>query len=422
MQLIQRLRSHSFFGVLVNFFNLSVFQGAGIVLQFLAIPLITHKYGIAVFGQTVLASSFAVFMGGITNYGTHQTAIKEVATAKDNLSFLSALFYKVLFFRSYAFLLTIPAVLLMWCTYPSIGLWLWLSTLPLILAEVFNPLYFLIGVQKIAFISWGNLLVKLVSLVALFFMPLNTNIAASITLMMGLPVLLYYVVLTIVITKNQRLIFTKPNKNSLLELAKQNFYIMFNGVAVTLQQSIFLFTLAGFVSAQTLGAYGLVDKLVGAVRQLVSSFSNALYPRAAILYNQNVTDWTRFKTQVNKGYSLVFGIVGLVILIGAPQIVWLLTGQAASTAQSVSAIYFMRLFALVPLVIALNANNVLSLLLQNKYAALFYISVLILVATALLSVCIIFTGSTALVGWYPLFIETFCLCIYTYFIRTKQLK
>ena len=157
MQLIQRLRSHSFFGVLVNFFNLSVFQGAGIVLQFLAIPLITHKYGIAVFGQTVLASSFAVFMGGITNYGTHQTAIKEVATAKDNLSFLSALFYKVLFFRSYAFLLTIPAVLLMWVLYPSIGLWLWLSTLPLILAEVFNPLYFLIGVQKIAFISWGNL-------------------------------------------------------------------------------------------------------------------------------------------------------------------------------------------------------------------------------------------------------------------------
>jgi hypothetical protein len=82
----------------------------------------------------------------------------------------------------------------------------------------------------------------------------------------------------------------------------------------------------------------------------------------------------------------------------------------------------MRLFSLVPLVIALNANNVLTLLLQNKYAALFYISVLILVATALLSVCIIFTRNTTLVGWYPLFIETICLCIYTYFIKTKQLK
>jgi O-antigen/teichoic acid export membrane protein len=420
MQLIQRLRSHSFFGVLVNFFNLSVFQGAGIVLQFLAIPLITHKYGIAVFGQTVLASSFAVFMGGITNYGTHQTAIKEVATAKDNLSYLSVLFYKVLFFRSYAFLLSIPAVILMWVLYPSIGLWL--STLPLILAEVFNPLYFLIGVQKIAFISWGNLVVKLVSLVALFFIPLNTNIAASITLIMGLPVLLYYIVLTIVITKNQRLVFTKPSKNSLVQLAKQNFYIMFNGVAVALQQSIFLFTLAGFVSAQTLGAYGLVDKLVGAVRQLVSSFSNALYPRAAILYNQNTTDWTGFKAQVNKGYIVVFGILGVVILIAAPQIVWILTGQSLNSNQALNTIYFMRLFALVPLVIALNANNVLTLLLQNKYAALFYISVLILVATALLSVCIIFTGNTALVGWYPLFIETICLFIYTYFIRTNQLK
>jgi hypothetical protein len=166
----------------------------------------------------------------------------------------------------------------------------------------------------------------------------------------------------------------------------------------------------------------LVDKLVGAVRQLVSSFSNALYSRAAILYNQNIKDWTRFKANVNKGYSIVFGIVGVVILIGAPQIVWLLTGQSLNSNQAINTIYFMRLFAIVPLVIALNANNVLTLLLQNKYAALFYISLLILVATALLSVCIIFTGNTALVGWYPLFIETICLCIYTYFIRTKQLK
>ena len=145
MQLIQRLRSHSFFGVLVNFFNLSVFQGAGIVLQFLAIPLITHKYGIAVFGQTVLASSFAVFMGGITNYGTHQTAIKEVATARDNLPFLSALFYKVLFFRLLAACMLLPIMAGMFFLHTELSYWIWIGTIPLILAEVFNPLYFLIN-------------------------------------------------------------------------------------------------------------------------------------------------------------------------------------------------------------------------------------------------------------------------------------
>jgi O-antigen/teichoic acid export membrane protein len=418
MQLIQRVKSGSFFGVLVNFFNLSVFQGAGMLLQFLAIPLITRKYGIEVFGETVVATSFAVFMGGVTNYGTHQTAIKEVATSVTNKPFLSALFYKVLFFRAYASLLVIPAIAIMYFLYPSMPLWLWVSLLPLVIAEVVNPMYFLIGVQKIEWISWGNLLVKLISLVALWVLPLQTNIAASVNIIMGLPVLIYYTVLSIVIVKKESLHFNKPNNHDLLLLAKQNFYIMFNGVAVALQQSIFLFAVAGFVPPQTLGAYGVVDKLLGAVRQLVSSFSNALYPRAAQLYAVSSSNWFGFKAQVNKGYLVVFGVAAMVIYVAAPQIVWLLTG-AVNTPQAIQTKGFIQLFAAAPLVLALNANNVLTLLLEHKYVALFYISVFILVATALLSCLLIFWGNAWVLGWYPLAIETVCLGIYTYYIKQK---
>jgi O-antigen/teichoic acid export membrane protein len=418
MQPIQRIRSSSFFGVLVNFFNLSIFQGASLLLQFLAIPLIIRTYGMAVFGETVLATSFAVFLGGFTNYGTHQTAIKEVATSINNKPYLAALFYKVLFFRSYAALITLPAIMAMYCLYPSLPVWLWLSIVPLVLAEVFNPLYFLIGIQKIEWISWGNLLVKLISLVALWLLPLHSNIAASINIIMGVPVLCYYAVITIIIIKKEALHFSRPSKNALLQLAKENFYIMFNGIAVALQQSIFLFAVAGFVPPQTLGAYSVVDKLLGAVRQLVSSFSNALYPKAAQLYAASTLKWVVFKTQINKGYAIVFGLAAVVIYVAAPQIVWLLTG-AIHTPQALQTIGFIQLFAAAPLVLALNANNVLTLLLQHKYAALFYISVFILVATALLSALLIFSGSSLVLGWYPFAIEMVCLGIYTYYIQQK---
>ena len=71
------------------------------------------------------------------------------------------------------------------------------------------------------------------------------------------------------------------------------------------------------------------------------------------------------------------------------------------------------------MLLALNANNVLSLLLQKNYKSLFYISILILAVTAGLSFVLVKGFSPEALGWYPLLIETACLFIYSIFIRKK---
>ena len=419
MRIYKRLLNHSFFSILVNFFNLGIFQASSMLLQFLAIPIITRKYGIEVFGQIVLSTSFAVFIAGITNYGTHQTAIKEVAINKNNPNFLSVLFFRILYFRTIASTSIIPGIVFMCWLHPVGSIFLWLSILPVVLAEIFNPLYFLIGYEKIGWISWGNSIAKLVSLLLLVFVPITANFTPIINLMMGMPVLIYYIILCVFIFQKQQLIYSKPTFNALLQLGKENFYIMFNGVAVSLQQSIFLFVIVSFVSAQTLGAYAIIDKLLSACRQLVSSFSSAVYPKAAQLYDNAPLLWTNFKNKIQKGYALFFGIAGLFIIVFAPQIVWILTGNSQLQNAGNQTILFVRFFAFAPMLLALNANNVLSLLLQKKYKSLFYISILILAVTAGLSFVLVKVFSPGALGWYPLLIETACLFIYSIFIRKK---
>ena len=413
---MNQLKRWSFAPILHNFFNLGIFQAASIALQLLVIPIITRKYGIATFGQVALAASFANFISNFSNYGTSQTAIKDVAANTEDKVFLSKLFYKILIFRFLASAIFLPVIGLMLFLHPDMSIWVWIGAIPLILSEIINPLYFLIGKEKIQWISWGNIAVKIIVLLLILFIPLQSQPAAWVNALLGIPVVVYYIFICFYIHGKESLQVMIPSKKSLIHLAKENFYIMFNGTAVSLQQSVFLFTVANYVSANTLGMYALIDKLLGVFRQLISSVSSAVYPQAARLFFQSPIQWFEFKKTLQKMYGILFGTGALVLFFGAKWIVFLITKKDDPTTEM-----FVKMFSLAPLMMALNANNVLTLLLEKRHRTLFIISMIILTITFLISfLFVLFTDHQSL-GWYPLVIESICLLIYLVFTNKKSL-
>jgi len=413
---MNQLKRWSLAPILQNFFNLGIFQAASIALQLLVIPIITRKYGIAIFGQVALAASFANFISNFSNYGTSQTAIKDVAANTDDKVFLSTLFYKILIFRFLASAIFFPVIGLMIFLHPTLSIWVWIGAIPLLLSEIINPLYFLIGKEKIQWISWGNIVVKIIVLVLILFIPLQSQPAAWVNALLGLPVVLYYIFICFYIHHKESLQMMIPSKKSLIHLAKENFYIMFNGTAVSLQQSVFLFTVANFVTANTLGMYALIDKLLGVFRQLISSISSAVYPQAARLFFQSPNQWFEFKKTLQKIYTLLFGIMGVIIFFGAKWMVILITKKDDSATET-----FVQMFSLAPLMMALNANNVLTLLLEKRHRTLFIISMIILTITFLISFSFVHFTNHQSLGWYPLVIEGICLLIYLIFTNKKSL-
>jgi O-antigen/teichoic acid export membrane protein len=413
---MNQLKRWSLAPILHNFFNLGIFQAASIALQLLVIPIITRKYGIATFGQVALAASFANFISNFSNYGTSQTAIKDVAANTNDKNFLSRLFYKILIFRFLASGIFFPVIGLMIFLHPDLSIWVWIGAIPLLLSEIINPLYFLIGKEKIQWISWGNIAVKIIVLVLILFIPLQSQPAAWVNALLGLPVVLYYTFICFYIHHKESLHLMIPSKKSLIHLAKENFYIMFNGTAVSLQQSVFLFTVANFVTANTLGMYALIDKLLGVFRQLISSISSAVYPQAARLFFQSPNQWFEFKKTLQKMYALLFGMMAVVLFFGAKWMVIIITKKDDPATE-----IFVQMFCLAPLMMALNANNVLTLLLEKRHRTLFIISMIILTITFLISFLFVHFPNHQSLGWYPLIIEGICLLIYLIFTNKKSL-
>lgn len=293
-----------------NFFNLGIFQAAGMLLQLLVIPIVNKNYGLATFGEVALASSVGFFLANLVNYGTNQTAIKDVSIHRNNKEKLSVIFSEIFCLRFVIFIIVVTTTTTITMTSRSNYLLLWFSILPLVASEIFNPLYFLIGIEKIQWISWGNIITRTTSLGFILLFPLHQYIAPSLNLLLSLPLLIYYLLISFYVVKRFSLQLSLIRWADLKTKVLENFYVTFNGSSVMLQQSIFMFTVAGTSSPQTLGAYGIIDKLLGAVRQLVSSFSSAIYPRSAQLYQEGRSNWNNFKSKVQKGYTLVFLTLG----------------------------------------------------------------------------------------------------------------
>lgn len=292
-----------------------------------------------------------------------------------------------------------------------------LSVAPLILSEIINPLYFLIGIEKIHWISWGNLFIRLISLLFIFSFPLENSISVYLNLFVGIPLLLFYFIVTIFVIQKSKIKLFAPDYQSLKSDLKNNFFVTFNGNSALMQQSIFLFFVAGLSNPLLLGAYGIIDKLLSATRQIVSSFSLSIYPRAAELHHQEKQQWPSFRRKIQQSYVLVFIIAGMLIYLCAHVIVHTLTKE-----HNEYSIGFVQLFALAPLFLALNANNVIDLLLANKYKEMFYISLMVLFATLMLSYSLTHFDHAMSIGLYPVLIEGACLLIYTIFIRKLNLR
>lgn len=75
--------------ILSNLANLSTIQLSNIFFMMLLFPVLTRLLGIEKFGEVMAANAFAGLAGGLVNYGTIQSSIKEVSNAKNDTLALS---------------------------------------------------------------------------------------------------------------------------------------------------------------------------------------------------------------------------------------------------------------------------------------------------------------------------------------------
>ncbi|ASU33671.1 oligosaccharide flippase family protein [Mucilaginibacter xinganensis] len=402
--------------IISNFFNLSSIQISNILLLILIIPVITRAVGIVEFGIIMFATRFSQFAGAIVNYGTGQSGVRDVAFHINDSKKLSHVFFSTLLIRTIIFVCFLAVMFaLQWFHiryYPYL-----LLSIPIVLAEVFNPLCFFIGAEKLRIFNILNLVSNIASVLGILVFIKSPADAGWVNLILGTSSVIAYFGLLIHLLSKLKVDFYLPSKTELLKIGKDNFYLTVNNLSVNLQQSIIIFALPIWGLERLLGPYSLCDRIIGQCRNLLITISNALYPNAAHLYKQSITSWNVYRKKTKYLLAGVFFTGSLLIFFLADFIVFTLSKEHNTTA-----VLFLKIMALVPTISALNVLNVLDQLLKNHTVYIFRIAIILFIVTLLTTFVLVTIGSDPLIGSFTLIVEACALLMYEYIVNKTSVK
>jgi len=353
--------------IFLNFFRLGLIQFCSLALQFLLIPLVVSRAGIAENGKLLTALSIAGLFSIIINYGTSQSGPLEisennhVADTALNRSPLSLL----LLLRALIFI--VVAVLFMVLHWLGISFAIFLlGVLPILLAEVLNPYLLCIGTNRLDVLVWLNFLGRAMGFLLVYFYWADPAATFWVNAYVGGSLAIVFLLFWVVEFFQGRLRWGLLSQTELYQLLRTNFSLVTSNLLVYLQQSLVLYTIGAVASASVLGIYAIIDKLIWGCRMILISFSGAVFASALVIYKEGQQRWLHFRSQINRLLAGGLLVVGFLLFVMARP----LADFIAKGVDQQTLVMAISLASVIPLITGLNLLNVLELILRKEFVVM----------------------------------------------------
>jgi O-antigen/teichoic acid export membrane protein len=397
-------------------------QLTNLVSQLLMLPiLINHAETIAV-GAYFLVLSFSSLAGIFVNFGTNQATIIELQRANmDGDKYRVASIYANAFaIRLIPMFLCMLVAILLGLTH-SFGHF-FLMSLILIIAEFLSPLFYLIALQQMRYYVLFNFLFKLIAFACIWIFRNESGLVSIAIILPGVSMIVLNILMLIMLRRRDGMPLKFQFNSSTFQTMKVQAPVVANNMTVHLQQSVFLFSISGVASPVFLSAYGFIDKVVGSIRLVVSSYNASFIPIATTAHHTGFGNWKALRNKHNLVITILSLIAAGVLFFFSEEMIKLfLLGGKERSAEFISLSgQLLRMISLVPLLIALNALNIMELLMENRFNDYLMAGVIVLLFSASGAVFTHLGLQPRYLGFYPFYIEAVSLLIYLFFVLRNR--
>lgn len=390
-----------------NLFHLGSVQATNVLLQLILIPLVLKRVGLEANGYVLIALSLSGFISILLNYASNQTGPIDVKLSIGDVVATEKSLAPLFGIRFMFFVLYLVVAIGSYLLHFSFSVFLF-GISSLVFSEVINPYIYFLGLEQLKYYNIANLFSRVISFFLIFHFILDPSYAPFVNSLVGISQLLGFGLLWVYLFKTKRITKGVFSFRGTAFALRKNFPLTVSNLAVHLQQSIYLYGLGFMGNPVVLGAYAIADKIIWGARMLIIAFSNSIYPMAIEIHHGSYQEWLTFRKQVNKILFFLLLGLGLLIFIFAPIIaIWL-----SNSKDQVLVISFIRGISIVPLIIGLNALNVMEILMDKTFSIQLRLSISIfLVSIALTMICLMLLPSN-FSFIYLLLIESICLVYY----------
>lgn len=334
-----------------NTLSLYSIQFANYILPLITVPYLVRVLGAERFGTLAFGQGLMAYFSSIVSYGFDWSATRKISVERNKVEALSSVAANVWGAKFLLCILSFLSLLLLIQLVPRVGD---VSTLMIVLfggvfGSVLFPTWLFQGLERMGPISWINLSVRSLVVVAMFFVvrrPQDFIVYAALSSSAAIVAGLLGVGIAF---QSLELRLTWPTWSGILDSLREGWVLFLSSSAIVLYTAGNAFILGLLANDVVVGYYTAGERIVRAIVNLLGPLSQALFPRFSRLAHESKAAallWGKKLLLAMAGSALVLSVV---TIVGAEPIVRVVLGTNYHPSVSV-----VRILALLPFLIAIS--------------------------------------------------------------------
>ena len=316
--------------VVENFFSLSILNALNVVLPLLTLPYILHVVGKANYGAYSYVYAIVQYVILFSTYGFNFSATKQISQSRDDVVAVTRIYNAVTACKGLIALVLSIGLLLMsrWVFRDSVGAWMFIYGLGMVVGDVFTPVWLFQGMEKMKFMTIVNASSKILFTILIF---LLVRVSDDYQLLIFLNSCGYLLAggLSLILVRRQfhLRLHLSTWKDICIQL-KEGSAVFGSTFGMNLYRNANIIILKQFVADDVVGVYSAAEKVVKGFQSLISPAAQALFPHLSLRFKgQPVNEQMRLLRKVSLPFTAVVVAITIGVYLFAPLISDILCGK-----------------------------------------------------------------------------------------------
>lgn len=324
-----KLQSQQNKQLLSNFISLFTLQGLNYILPLLTLPYLIRVLGVETFGLLSFATALVMYFLVITNYGFQLTATKEISIHRDDKEKVVEIFSSVMTIKVVLLLISFILLNIVVLSFDRLSddYLVYLLTFGTVVGQVFFPVWFFQGMEKMKYITYLNIISKSIFTAAIFIFVQDSSDYLLVPLFTSIGFIIAGILSLRLIKKQFSVEFKFQNRETIKKYLIDGWHVFVANIYTSLYTTTNIVLLGLFTNNTVVGYYSIAEKIVGAIAGLFIPINQVFYPYLAKKYKENKTSFIVLSKKLSIGLMILAVLFFTFSFVFSSELIYLVSGE-----------------------------------------------------------------------------------------------